>query len=640
MRSVVGQLSVMMVISALMSSSSALNGRLEPAITGRDPLKALESPDIPACERDPLCDRTVGYIRTRDEERLFAETVKQWNDAYLWAPASATANTITRFGDEVRAVFGEIPEGDCSDDAATILPVQIDGNIVDLKPNLGKNGHPLEFEHLDPAGNFVKWTTDIFRCDKPSLAGNASYCGINSRLARRESGPVEWLYFCRKSGPGGEVQPTSYWQRSNPKFALFGIIGYNRLTGEIAFFDGRKDRGEFDWSTRFAPPGGRSYGDRKGRAAAEALYDPTFQIECSACHDNKGPYVITPSIQQARVGFAGMHDPTKDAFSLGTLLPSLPRNRSTPFRVIGSGYTATHRVALSRAMTVRDPTGNCIGCHTLTTQVTGQRFAADAVGLAPSIKQPDRSQYLQLMAEQRKLREIDTHRTQWASRSGEGRIHPWMVPIEGNDLAGFASEISSSDWEILSNCLWNAGGAECDYRPLYTSCPKPGAAEGDPSEPSSLAARLMPFTVAEVSGYRLLRLTWKYHNGYGSISQRDDVRFDIAVKSMEIPVAGGTPLYESYPSIEEVTGNGFVDFVGDIGASGTSILVRNLSYLGHAKFTDPVPSADPRQFQLDLPGRCNRRYLVRIVPKRYCFDQQMLAYGPKDYLTYVDVRCG
>lgn len=407
------------------------------------------------------------------------------------------------------------------------------------------------------------------------------------------------------------------------------------------FFDGRKDRSGFDWSVRFAPPGGRSYSDLEGRAAAEALYDPTFQIECSACHDNKGPYVITPSIQQARVGFFGMKDPTRTAFSLGALLPSLPRDRSTPFRVVGSAYTGTHRVALGRAMTIRDPTGNCTECHTLTTQVTGQRFAADAVGMAPIIRQPDRSQHLQLLAEQRKLREIDTHRTHWASRSGSGKIHPWMVPIEGNDLAGFAPEINSLDWSILSNCLWNAGGPECNYRPLYTSCPKPGAAvDGDPFEPSGLIAEALLLSDIQLPGYRLLRLRWNYLNGYGSIPQRDDVRFDVAVKAVDLPITDRIPLRESYPPMEDVIAADMAEPTDDVVASAGAILVRNLSYLGHARFTDPTASADQRAFQLDLPGKCNRRYLVRIVPKRYCFDQQVLTYGPMDYLTYADVRCG
>ena len=84
------------------------------------------------------------------------------------------------------------------------------------------------------------------------------------------------------------------------RFALLGTIGFNKSTGEIVFFDGRKDRDEFDWSKPFVPPGGHSYSDAAGRAAAEALYDPTFQIRCHACHDNKSPYVVDPHAGQVQ----------------------------------------------------------------------------------------------------------------------------------------------------------------------------------------------------------------------------------------------------------------------------------------------------------------------------------------------------
>jgi hypothetical protein len=583
--------------------------------------------------------RPVNFIGSGLEGFTFAEIVRRWNGAFQWAPASASSDTITRFGDEARAVFGQIPEGDCSDGQARIIPLQIEGNIVDLKPNPGKEGHPLEFEHRDAAGNFVKWTSGVARCDKPSLAGSAAYCGLNSRLSRVRRGNVDWLFFCRKSSRGGEVAPTPYWQRSNPKFALFGVIGFNRRTGETAFFDGRKDRDEFDWSQKFVPPGGASYEDSKGRKTAAALYDPTFRVECSACHDNKSAFVITPSIQQARVGFAGSHDPTA-GFSLGNFLPVTPRKRSTPFRVIGSAYTGTHRVSLERAMTVRDPTGNCTECHTLTTQITGQRFAADAVALVPTITQPDRSQFLRLDAEQRKLQEIDAHRTKWATRAGRGKIHPWMVPVDGNNLSMLAPGISASDWSVLSNCLWGAGGPECDYKPLYTPCPTPGAAEqGDIFEPVDFSVKVLPMVPMDLQADRVLRLSWKYLNNYGDVPLRDDVRFNVAVRSMEIPVSGAAPPDKAYPGNDEAKDTHFVAIADEVGTSGAAMLIRNVSYFGHARFTEPTPSTNLRAFQLDLPARCNRRYMVRLLPKRFCFDQNLIAYGRTDYLRYADVSC-
>src|SRR3546814_9808591 len=43
------------------------------------------------------------------------------------------------------------------------------------------------------------------RCDKPSLAGNVTYCGLGSRLNRVVRGNIEWLFFCRKSSSSREV---------------------------------------------------------------------------------------------------------------------------------------------------------------------------------------------------------------------------------------------------------------------------------------------------------------------------------------------------------------------------------------------------------------------------------------------------
>ena len=437
------------------------------------------------------------------------------------------------------------------------------------------------------------------------------------------------------------MDPTPYWQRANPKFALLGTIGFNKSTGEIVFFDGRKGRGDFDWSQPFIPPGGHSYADREGRATAENLYDPTFQIQCSACHDNKSAHIVNPNIQQARVGYlAGKNGPRADAFSLGDLLPTAQRSRSTPFRVIGSSYTGTYRLELERAKTVRDPTGNCTECHTLTTQMTGQRFAADAVAREPVIAYPKWGQRLRLTAEQGKLRQIDNHRTRWASRAGPGKIHPWMVPIDGNELGALSPEISSSDWQALSNCLWGAGKAECGYRPLYTACPAPESEEeGDVSGPEDISLVVEKAPLTEVNADRMMRLSWRYLNRYGGVPQRDDVRFNAAVKSTEIPWSGIVPAAKDYPTMEEASDKNFAATAGEVGPSGAVLLVRNVSYFKHAKFTEPTPSTNLRDFRLDLPAKCNLRYLVRILPKRFCFDQSEVTYGQKDHLRYMDVSC-
>ncbi|WP_157224496.1 hypothetical protein [Rhizobium mesoamericanum] len=575
------------------------------------------------------------------EATSFAEASSRWNGDFQWKPASASTDIITRFGDEARAVFGPIPDIDCGDLAAKVIPLEIDGNIVDLKPNPAISGSPLQFEHRDAKGKIVKWSTQIAKCDKPSLAGNVTYCGMNSRVSRRVVGTVEWVSLCRKSSPHLEIDPEPYWQKNNPTFARLGIIGFNRESGEIVFFDGSKNRQHFDWTTPFTPPGGRSYADHKGRTTAATLYDSTFQIQCSACHDNKAPYVISPHIGQARIGyFGGAASERALAFSLGDYVPKMKRDERLPFRVIGSAYTATYATDLARARTVEDPSGNCTQCHTLTTQITGQRIAADAAGRIPEVTNPTWAQVVSVRAEVLKLSEIDAHRTDWARRSAYGNIHPWMVPREGNKITAESGQMSEDDWRQLSNCIWEAGGKECRYKPLFTACPAPGVQlGGDGSQPTAVSSEVLPVPTGEVGANRVLRLRWSYLNDYGHVPQRDDVRFNIAIKSTPIPLSGKAPLESDYPTIDEAKDAIDDTTVGHGGTSGRAMFVGDLSYFGHKRFTDPAPSTTPREFRADLPAMCNRRYLARVLAKRFCFDQSGVKYADRGQVLFADVTC-
>ncbi|BCG96537.1 hypothetical protein MesoLj131a_54010 [Mesorhizobium sp. 131-2-1] len=569
------------------------------------------------------------------DSKSFADAVARWNPDIFWAPASKSPDVITRSGDEARAVFGPIPDGDCDSPQMKVIPLEVDGNVVDLKPNPTKPGSPLEFEHRNENGEVVKWTATLPKCDKPSLTGSSTYCGLNSRVVRVMRGNVEWLFLCRKSNISQEVSTDPYWTRSDPRFSVFGTIGFNRKSGEIIFFDGRKDRSEFDWSKPFVPPGGRNYSDEVGRAAAEKVYDPTFQISCHACHDNKSPYVIDPHIEQSRVGFRSVGDSRSTAFSLGDFLPYRTRLPGAPFRVVGSGYTGTYRNELSQARTVEDPTGNCTSCHTLTTQVTGRRFAADAAGHEPTVTLPTWVQLLELHEEQIVYADIAAHRTDWAA--GSGGIHPWMLPGSGNDLSSGTPRLSSEDWRKLSDCLWGAGGSECGYRPLYTGCPAPEA-EDEGSSLADAKIQVLPAPPGEAAKTRVLRASWTFRNSYGGVPERDDVRINVAVSAGAIPANGDPPQSGEYPSIEQAEGS--VEAIsGPVSSAGSSLLIQNVSFAGHTKWSDPTPSMSPRIFQIDLPGECNRRTLIRLVPKRFCFDQSQAAFSEADHLIYADVRC-
>lgn len=566
----------------------------------------------------------------------YPRTLEAWNRDMLWAPASATEEPITKFGDELRSVFGPVPVGDCLAEGSRRLSLEVDGNLVELRPNPAK-ANALQFEHLDALGRHVKWTERIDRCDKPSLAGMVTYCGMNSRLNRVVRGPVEWLFLCRKSSRNLELSSDPYWQESDPRFALYGAIGFNGITGEIAFIDGRKDRDVFDWTEKFPPPGGRSYSDAAGRVRTEDLYDKSFKVDCFACHDNKEPYVIDPHIKQARVGYLhGRDDERSIAFGLGTYLPKRKGRAEAPFRIIGSSYTAARRTRMAEAKVVSMPGHPCTSCHVLTTQETGQRFAADAAGKAPTaILSPERS--LTLVGQREFLAAVSGHRTDWAHRSGGGRIHPWMLPHYGGDLSEQSPQMTDTEWQALSQCLWGAGGEECGYRPLYTACVSPGP-NGDGYAPQDLAAEIVSLPAPRDGFERAIRLTWTYLNGYGDVPERDDVRFNIAIRKETIS-GTSTPRGDNHPTMAEARGDQFKAVVGQVGLSGAATLLKDASFVDHRKWTDPPPATMPRRYGIEVPASCGERYLFRILPKRFCFDYNGVAYGTEDHLVHADVTC-
>jgi hypothetical protein len=84
----------------------------------------------------------------------------------------------------------------------------------------------------------VKWTTPIDKCDKPSLAGGVTPCGTASRLSRTERENVEWIALARKTKGPEPLAAEQYWSQDDSSYALLGYIGFNRVAGEVAFFDG------------------------------------------------------------------------------------------------------------------------------------------------------------------------------------------------------------------------------------------------------------------------------------------------------------------------------------------------------------------------------------------------------------------
>lgn len=563
----------------------------------------------------------------------------RWNGDVLWAPATASTDPVTKFGDEARSVFGPIPDGVCTGPNSRSVGVEVDGNAVRLEPNLSKAGAPLEFVHRDVEGRLVKWTTVVDRCDKPSLAGDVTFCAMNSRVGRITRNHVQWLFLCRKSSESLEIEADSYWTETDPRFSRYSAIGFNDVTGEIAFLDGRKDRSVFNWRDRFPPPGGTSYGDVGGRRAAEELYDGSAKVDCVVCHDNKKPTVIDPHMQQARVGYFESRHDRRAVFGMGNFLPGRVSRQELPFRVIGSGYAAAHAGTLLGAKSFLIDGHPCSDCHSLTTLESGRRFAADATGKTPVITSATVMQNAALFAQKIALGLVQNHRTEWASASGAGRISPWMVPEHGGNLWRGVRTLNEEDWLRLSQCAWGLGEAECGYKPLFTQCPPPGGG-GDTFVPVDFSADVHSQPAAASGARMILRLSWKYLNGYGYVPARDDVRFNVAFETTDVPLVRGPPTQHEYPTIDEGKGKDFVAEAGGVGRSGSATLLKDVSFVGHKKWTDPLPSNVARLYSVDIPAACGKRYLFRILPKRFCFDNSGERFSETEHLFYKDMYCG
>ena len=112
----------------------------------------------------------------------------------------------------------------------------------------------------------------------------------------------------------------------------------------------------------------------------------------------------------------------------------------------------------------------------------------------------------------------------------------------------------------------------------------------------------------------------------------------MAIKVDDIPNDGAPPSVGDYPGKDALAQTGGLN-APNIEYSPQLINIRNISYFGHVKWTEPTAAREPRDYQVSLPGRCGKRYLVRLQPKRFCFDQSELAFGLGEYAAYIDATC-
>ena len=586
-----------------------------------------------------------------DSEKYFISRVSDWNGSIFWAPASNSNDIIIRAGDEIRSVFGSIPPFDVttlgertnSDGWRIVtanLPTEVDGNRVQLRPNSTLPGSPLEFEHTDVNGNHIKWTTSVDKCDKPSLAGGVTPCGAASRISRAVKGNIEWISLARKARGVETLKAESYWSPDDPTYTLLGYIGFNRVSGEVAFFDGSypsngSDPHRFNWNTIVVPPGGTGYDDDNGRQVSSGMYDPNFSINCAACHDNKEPRIITPYIKQARVGYrdSGL----AEVFSVGDLFPELMRNIKQPYRVVGSAYTSVHAETLLTDRAFEDPTGECASrCHGFTAGGTG-RFTADSVGRLAAYDQAAGAETPAVE---------NNYRTVWATRDGAGKIHPWMLPDAGNDLSGDPpqAELSDEAWKKLLGVIVDPS-TDPQSLLVYTQAPAPESVKtentriADLSAPKDIDASYAANRDQVNNSFDSeIHLTWKYLNNFGGVPTRDDVRFNIAFIETDIPPDGNSPSIAQYPSIEQAKGLTASRISDGLFKDSNIIIFNDVSYAGHLRWTDATPTTIPRQYRVDFPARKGKRYLIRLLPVRHTFDQSQYKYSDVQHILHVDIK--
>ena len=606
----------------------------------------------------------------------FDRLLTMFNDDIFWAPASGfTENDYwpNIFGDETRSVFGPIPPITCKGESSSSFSAEVDGNQIQL--TAVPEGE-FAFQHRDHKGTVVVESEVVGRCDKPSLANTKGHlCDTSSRinyLNNQSNKNVDWVVLCRKNELGSALtSKDGYWHPDNPNFALLGIIGFNPRSGEVVFIDGTNlDYGlekiaTFQWNQPYPPPGGSGYNDPAGRAEAYKIYYHTQRIKCETCHDNKEPWIITPHLNY--IGFGYKNSAREARFGANNVLPlTQPRPDDSPYRVIGTRFT---KYADLSSKTLRDPTGSCTFCHTLTTDWTGSVLAYDAVG-----KVNNSERYKSF------FERIARSRTDWAKK--RENTHPWMVPWLGPniklniDTGWIPSEIDEDNWNRLADCINETSNEDCQYKRVYTSCPAPESLKTECSNEDELnntctrledsfgpsemktSSTLLEGEIDESFPFnRKSTIAWTYQNGLGGVPQRDDVRFNLMILEVAIPGSNIEPALEEYPGLNETWDPYFTDPVRknhihycDLEWNRTRTchifdpaqgrhLINNISYAGHLRNTTPEPTHTPRQYSVTIPTQCNKRYLARLVPKRFCFDRSGVLASSVDHIAYFDVTC-
>jgi hypothetical protein len=217
-----------------------------------------------------------------------------------------------------------------------------------------------------------------------------------------------------------------------------------------------------------------------------------------------------------------------------------------------------------------------------------------------------------------------------------------MVPDLGNDISSLPPILTDADWTTLRTAIDNA---PADSLPVYTLAPAPESVItdltriADPSAPTNFDLAVADNRDGSSEPMpKEVHLTWKYLNGLGGVPERDDVRFNVAILETEIPPDGGNPTMDQFPTIEQAKGLTAAEIGPGVYLDGKITILKDLSFAGHRQWTDPAPTTTPRDYRVDFPAMRNKRYLVRVVAKRFTFDQTGELYSGADHVFSVDVK--
>lgn len=317
----------------------------------------------------------------------------------------------------------EVPQMDCLDPAATLLPITVGGQPVSRM---------------------------VDRCDKPALLDENKACIPGQRLRKFEAQnargeKVVTMVFCRRTREAAGSLTASDLL-THPYFQDVGLIQYNTVNHKTCWYFMEEDSVGKE-SRKIPRPYSASWRDGASNPEAKAAADYWMSAErtdrshCLKCHDN-GPWLRSPFVAQAA--------------KTANAVPPNP-NALVTHVTVGSLYQGWNGAGIPPAVVV-DEKGWLQKLSTTERETYARRVQAGKVATADtctSCHRLGRSHYQRL----------GTCGYLFTSAVGEGTPSghtddPWMPPRHG---------LSSTDWKDYYSYAVRAA-RDCCQHPQASYC--------------------------------------------------------------------------------------------------------------------------------------------------------------------------